>query len=499
MTHANTEILTQFEDLCAKRKEEILNAKDEIVITGTTYYVSTSGNDDNDGKTPETAWKTLEKVSNAELNEGDGVRFCRGDLFRGYFITKPGVTYAAYGEGEKPKFYGWIENLADPSVWELYDESHNIWKYRKSITDCGSLVFEGGKQHSRKLIPSYKNGKFVCRDDESRDFVMQDEMTKDLDIVCFYTERLTTQEFDGESFPVPFIDHESYGELYLRCDKGNPGEVFGDIEAIVAGTIVRIWSHANVTVDNLCLKYCCFAVSGGGHVAGLHVSNCEIGWIGGNIQHYYGTDPNYPQGTRGSVTRFGNGIEIYGGCEDYIIKNCYIYQSYDAGVTHQITTCGNTIKLEDIYYLDNVIEYCVYGIEYFLNKTEGDVTSKIKNCEMAGNIIRYSGYGWGQQRHNTNTPAHIKGWSYENTAENYSVHDNHFGPAAYRMLHLVAKEPESCPKMWNNTYIQNVGKTLGQYGANKETEPEILPFDENAQEYIDNIFCDKDAKVYGIK
>ena len=114
MTHANTEILTQFEDLCAKRKEEILNAKDEIVITGTTYYVSTSGNDDNDGKTPETAWKTLEKVSNAELKEGDGVRFCRGNLFRGYFITKPGVTYAAYGEGEKPKFYGWIENLADP-------------------------------------------------------------------------------------------------------------------------------------------------------------------------------------------------------------------------------------------------------------------------------------------------------------------------------------------------------------------------------------------------
>ena len=106
MIKATKEFLNQMDELAAKRKAEILGAKDELVIKGTTYYVANDGNDANDGLTPETAWKTLAKVTEAELAEGDGVRFKRGDLFRGAFKTKPGVTYCAYGEGDKPKFYG---------------------------------------------------------------------------------------------------------------------------------------------------------------------------------------------------------------------------------------------------------------------------------------------------------------------------------------------------------------------------------------------------------
>ena len=115
---------------------------------------------------------------------------------------------------------------------------------------------------------------------------------------------------------------------------------------------------------------------------------------------------------------------------------------------------------------------------------------------MSGNILRFSGYGWGQQRHNTYTPAHIKGWSYENTARNYTVHDNIFDRAAYRMVHLVAKEAESCPVMYNNTYIQKYGHTLGQYGANGVEEPYNIAFDERVDERIKNVFKDTDAKIY---
>ena len=498
MIKANTEYLNQLEELCNKRKTEILTTKDEIQVSGTSYFVSNNGDDNNDGKTPETAWKTIKKVSETPLLEGDGVFFKRGDTFRGNVFAQKGVTYAAYGQGEKPKLYGWNKNLAEEDLWQLVDSNNNIWKLKELILDCGTLVFDGGEYHSRKLIPSYRNGKFVCREDETKPFVMANEMTRDLDIVCFYEERLTTTATKGENFPIPVIDEESFGELYLRCDKGNPAKVFTDIEAVVRGALIKVASNPNVKVDNLCLKYSCFGVSAGGHVVGLQVTNCEIGWIGGNIQHYFGTDPNYPQGLRGSVTRYGNGVEIYGGCEDYEVSNCYIYQIYDAGVTHQITTEGNQFKLDNIRYLNNLIEYCVYSIEYFLEKTCGDTKSKITNCEIANNILRYSGYGWGQQRHNTHTPAHIKGWSYENTAENYTIHNNIFDRAAYRMLHLVAKEKESLPQMWENTYIQKLGHTLGQYGANNIAEPPVLSFAETAEEYITTIFSDKNAKVYYI-
>ncbi len=498
MIRATEHFLKEIDALSEKRKEEILNAKDKIEIKGSVYYVSNTGNDENDGKTPETAWQTLAKVSETELCEGDGVLFRRGDLFRGFVKTHPGVTYAAYGTGDKPKFYGWDKSLADPALWELYDAEHHIWKLKELILDCGTLVFNDGEAHCRKLIPSYLNGQFVCRDDESRLFDIAQEMTRDLDLFCRYDTNLTTNPSKGEDFPIPVMDSNSLGELYLRCDRGNPAEVFRTIEAVPRRSMIQIKSNANVTVDNLCLKYIGIhaIAAGGGCVRGLHVSNCEIGWVGGTVQHYFGTDPNYPQGRRGTVTRYGNAIEVYGGCDDYVVTDCYIYQIYDAGITHQVTTNGKKYTMTNIRYLNNLVEYCVYSIEYFLEKTKGDTESYIDGCEMSGNLLRFSGYGWGQQRHNTYTPAHIKGWSYENTASNYSIHDNIFDRAAYRMVHLVAKKEESCPIMYNNTYIQKYGHTLGQYGANEIAEPYNISFDERVNKHIEEVLHDRDAKIY---
>ncbi len=497
---ATNEIINGFDALAEKRRQEILNAKDEVVIKGTTYYVSNAGDDANDGLTPETAWKTLAKVSSFKLNEGDGVLFKRGDLFRGYVETCPGATYAAYGEGDKPKFYGWDRALDDPALWEEVDKEHHIWKWGEKILDAGTLVFNDGEAHSIKLIPSYINGKFVCRDDESKDFVMADEMIRDLDIYWHFEDKLTTRPSKGQDFPIPDCGG-GMGDLYLRCDKGNPAKVFSTIEAVAKRHMFCVYSNNNVTIDNVCIKYIGqHAVGAGGEcVKGLKVTNCEIGWIGGSIQHYFGTDPNYPEGGRGTVTRFGNAIEIYGGCDDYIAANNYIYQSYDAGITHQITTSGRHFEMKNVLYKDNLIEYCVYGIEYFLEMNKGDTESFMENIEMCGNIIRHSGYGWGQQRHNTHTPAHIKGWSYTNVARNYTVHDNIFDRAGYRMLHLVAKKDEYCPKMHDNTYIQHEGGMLGQYGGNEVKEPDIEIYDEKADEKVEKIFGDKNAKVYIIK
>ena len=119
------------------------------------------------------------------------------------------MTYAAYGEGKKLKFYGWKENLADKRLREEIDTMCHIWKYVDTIPDCGTLVFNDGERYSRKLIPSYINGHFVCRDEESRLFDMAREMTEDLDIFCRYEERLTTVPFKGQDFPVPLIDNEN--------------------------------------------------------------------------------------------------------------------------------------------------------------------------------------------------------------------------------------------------------------------------------------------------
>lgn len=499
MIEASQAFLKENDQLFEQRKQEILSTKDALTIKGTTYYVSNAGNDANDGKTPATAWKTNQKVSKADLKPGDGVLFNRGDLFRGMIMTCPGVSYGAYGTGEKPKFYGCEFSLADPALWEEYDAEHHIWKCTKKMLDAGTLVFNDGEAHSRKLIPSYKNLKFVCRDDESKLFDIKQEMTQDLDLYWHFDELLTRHPTRGEDFPIPYFSEASLGTLYLRCDKGNPGAVFNMVEAVARTHLFRVGRNPNVTIDNVCVKYVgMHGVASAGHVVGLRVTNSEFGWIGGSIQHYMGTDPNYPQGGRGTVTRFGNAIEIYGGCENFVVANNYIYESYDAGITHQITTSVKC-TMTGVRYIDNLIEKCVYGIEYFLDQKKGENQSYMDDIVMSGNFIRLSGYGWGQQRHNTDTPALIKGWSYTNTARNYTISNNIFDRSAYRMLHLVALKDEYCPKMEGNTFIQHLGGKIGQYGGNETEEPENLVFDEQAEEKINNVFGDKTAKVYYIK
>ena len=479
-----------------KRIDEILSSPDEIKISGTVYYVANDGDDANDGKSEKTPWKTLKRVSDGELLAGDGVLFKRGDLFRGNVMAKAGVTYAAYGEGDKPKFYTGDKDYADASLWEQTEE--NIWHLKEKILDVGTLVFNGGEKHSVKLIPSYINGKFVCRDDESRLFDFKTEAVRDLDVYWYFEDELTTKPSKGEDFPIPDTKGGGKGDIYLRCDAGNPGEVFDSIEAVCALNMFKVGQNENVTIDNLCIKYVGrHGVSAGGNcVRGLKVTNCEFGWIGGAIQHYFGTDPNYPQGGRGTVTRYGNAIEIYGGCDGYEASGNYIYEVYDAGITHQVSTGGKIYNMKNIRYLDNVIEKCVYGIEYFLDDNSGDTDSIMQNVVMSGNIIRTSGYGWGQQRHNTDTPALIKGWSYVNNARDYKICDNIFDRCAYRLLHLVARDKKSLPEMSGNTYIQTKGGMLGQFGANCEREPGIEIFDDSAAQKIRDIFCDEDAKVY---
>ncbi|MBO7171131.1 MAG: hypothetical protein J6W28_08160, partial [Clostridia bacterium] len=108
--------------------DAILNSVSDIrpAEGGKVYYVSSlNGNDKNDGLTPETAWKTLERVTVKQrktIVSGDVVAFERGSVFYTYtddgyaaFTAKSGVTYTAYGEGEKPIISAAMGDTADPS------------------------------------------------------------------------------------------------------------------------------------------------------------------------------------------------------------------------------------------------------------------------------------------------------------------------------------------------------------------------------------------------
>ena len=79
----------------------------EPVITGTTYFVSASGSDQNSGSSPAQAWRTVGRVNRAVLHPGDGVLFAGGQTF-GDSDLEPSasgtaqspIVYGSYGEGD---------------------------------------------------------------------------------------------------------------------------------------------------------------------------------------------------------------------------------------------------------------------------------------------------------------------------------------------------------------------------------------------------------------
>jgi hypothetical protein len=81
-------------------------------VHAATYYVSNNGNDSNNGTSQGTAWKTAAKVNGTTFAAGDQILFERGGVWRESIVpsasgaTGNPITYADYGSGNKPTFYG---------------------------------------------------------------------------------------------------------------------------------------------------------------------------------------------------------------------------------------------------------------------------------------------------------------------------------------------------------------------------------------------------------
>ena len=114
---------------------------------GNIYYIdATSGEDSNDGLSPEKAWKSIGKANSAKLNPGDSVLLKRGEVWREQLIPQSGdesgyITYGAYGNGDKPMLLGSvIKNKA--SDW--IHEGGNIWATIPPELDGDELLTNPG-------------------------------------------------------------------------------------------------------------------------------------------------------------------------------------------------------------------------------------------------------------------------------------------------------------------------------------------------------------------
>ncbi|MBE6777275.1 MAG: hypothetical protein E7542_04085 [Ruminococcaceae bacterium] len=413
-------------------KQKILNAPDVEIEGGTVYYFSQNGDDNNDGLSPEKALKSYMKMAELPLKSGDYVLFERGSLFRAtdevHLIS--GVTYAAYGKGEKPRIYGSWRDYADASIWT--EKEKNLW-----------TVYIGSKEAAGLI--NFNNDTLIGE----------------------WQLTLENVKTNGD-----FYYEKESGVLYLYCDMGNPGECFDNIEIATTKQPMRISEKQDIRVDNLCFKYCNFGAFLIDEVKNIIITNCEMGWHGGRLFEV----------RDGRPIRYGNTIEFWYRCENIKVENCWVYQVFDAAMTFQGCNDSNPI-FKNIHFDNNLIEYCSMNIEYWARSVEGAPPPHISDITYKGNIIRFAGYGWGgMQRADKDGQAAFLAWNHKyEDLSNFVISENIVDVSDCFMIYMV---PHAGLKFTNNTYYQKTAsgthpftqpvKHGGKYASNQaELEEEI--------------------------
>ena len=501
MSHKSFEDLR---DLTDQRIAEIRATPNITIPSGATVYYASTKNSGSwwvtGSGTKDDPWRNLSKVNNANISSGSYVLFERGSVFRGQLQAKTGVTYSAYGTGPKPCIYTSTGDGADPNKWTQTD-APNVWKYNAGKTDVGTVVFDGGRAHAIKIVAEQHTNGVGAAFTQLYTGESFTNSYKDLaHDLHFWHDYTTSTRFKK------YVNGDGY--LYLYSSKGNPGSRFKSIEFCVGQHAISVGVTSDVTIDNLCIKYVGAHGIGAGSdtnptlVTNLKVTNCEFGWIGGSVQNEYSNVRNYP-------IRYGNAVEIYGGCNGYTVENCYIYQVYDAGITHQFDLNNNVTKTKqkNIRYANNVIECCNYSIEYFLmrGKQPNDTTSQMENVSIVSNIMWDAGTGFCEQRPITNEAAHIKSWQSDNRAKNFAIRDNVFARSKVMLLQVNATLKntdgnDSMPTMTGNVFIGDKGQ---RFGVANQGAAVSLKYDDDGvaklcESFPDNYFMTELKRKYSL-
>jgi hypothetical protein len=117
------------------------NTSGTAVCTTCTLFVdATAGSDSNDGRSPMTAWQTIDAVNRATLMPADNVCFKRGETFAGGLaVTRSGemsrpLRFGNYGASNLPR--PTISGLTNLTGWTAV--SAGIWK--TACPNCGTTV-----------------------------------------------------------------------------------------------------------------------------------------------------------------------------------------------------------------------------------------------------------------------------------------------------------------------------------------------------------------------
>lgn len=392
------------------------------------YYLSPDGNDEADGLSPSTAWKTIShlnhRFADGAIGAGDTVLFECGRTFYGKIRPPSGLdpkgdplTIGAYRTGpdvRRPAISSY-KRLTLEAGWKKFGGS--VWSIDLSNAKFGQthLGYDGAEGGGGNVGFLKVDGVF-----HGKRVFQRAKLAAQWD---FYCEANTLYVWSAD----------------------NPAALSNDVAASCDGACIAAQNALRVTHLRL-------EGSGGHGIQGaatnVRVTDCEFAELGGSLLY--------------DTTRYGNGFEAWIDSADVLVEKSIFHDIYDVAMTAQGGPASSTGSWTNITYRNNLVYLCNQSFEFW---SDGDPAKDpgFVGCVVECNTCLYAGYGWSSNvRPDPSTRVHLLTYGWKLPAD-IKVRNNTFydGFVAYR--YSDAANPAVGLACSSNLVYQRSGKPI-QYG-----------------------------------
>lgn len=434
---------------------------DNVVVDPQAYYIdAVDGNDANDGKTPQTAWRSLAKVNSMKLNAGNKILFRVGQTWEGQLEIKDSGTadnpieIGAYGDGVQPILTA-VGLYTIPSqgeeAWYPYNNSYVGSGAKDDVSDPNQVWYfysqkieahpQRVKVNGREILGAYYGGEL------SNKYKWHYNVQKRGQVFYWYGDDKPNQiETNLYASPLYIHDNQHVRVTNLTLEGGYVASLF-------------ISDANSISVDHCTLgemsKQGVYVKAEGTTAANIAIQNCTI-------DSKYTFDYSDAQGpdivdadgfTRTPTTRGASeGIMFWGGVQNSTVTNNAIKNWTHANINmsadhdEELTNnkvFNNTLTAPDI----------AYGGRLALDGTNA-----------SGNEV------YENEIHHIKSPIQFNG--HDNTFRNNNVHDIGISPLKPAETgDAVVLQAYTAP-VYNNQIIDNRFKNIAK-DAIKIIQPDV--------------------------
>ena len=233
---------------------------------GTTYYVSPTGSDSNNGTSPGSAWQSVTKVDDTNFSAGDQILFQDGGNWYGSLnatssgTTSQPIVYGSYGSGTDPTFWG--SNVVSAASFQTV--SGTTYSYASS-TAVTSFFVNDQFTHSAALVSGQSTDAGNISYVESNPNTWYYDATNSH---LYVNTGSTIASGNGKTYSAAVrsnaVDSNAQSNVVFENLETN------ETAAANGGYGVYIWSGSNVTVQN------CVVLNGGKHNVAVINANATV-------------------------------------------------------------------------------------------------------------------------------------------------------------------------------------------------------------------------------